>query len=103
MLRGAGLPSRASLCLNCTTSRLGARAACNKSRSKQAADAHAAHLNDYRRSLTIDTRLPWELRRRQHYMRRRMFAWIEHRSPPWATAALRRGGCWAAGKLKAHG
>lgn len=48
---------------------------------KQAADARSARLAAYRRSLTVDDSLSWELHRRHVVLRRRMMAWLDKVSP----------------------
>jgi 2-polyprenyl-6-methoxyphenol hydroxylase-like FAD-dependent oxidoreductase len=48
---------------------------------KRAVDADAMRLAHYRRSLTIDPSLRWNLQRRQHFMRRRIVAWMDRLSP----------------------
>jgi 2-polyprenyl-6-methoxyphenol hydroxylase-like FAD-dependent oxidoreductase len=48
---------------------------------KQAMDADAMRLAHYRRSLTIDPSIRWNLRRRQHFMRRRLVGWMDRMSP----------------------
>ena len=48
---------------------------------KQAVDADAMRLAHYRRSLTIDPSIQWNLRRRQHFMRRRLVGWMDRMSP----------------------
>jgi 2-polyprenyl-6-methoxyphenol hydroxylase-like FAD-dependent oxidoreductase len=72
---------------------------------KQAADARAARLAEYRRSLTVDNGFGWELHRRQVFLRRRLMGWMDRLSPG-LTARLkarRSGTRWAAGKLPSHG
>lgn len=49
--------------------------------AKQAVDAHALGIADFRRSLTIDTTLPWRARRRALYARRGIMEGIERLSP----------------------
>jgi hypothetical protein len=73
--------------------------------AKQAADTRASNLADYRRSLTIETGLAWQLHRRKIYARRRLVALIDKASPQWAARlrALRSGKTWTAGKLGARG
>jgi len=72
---------------------------------KQAADDRAARLAEYRRSLTVETGLRWQVHRRQVYARPRLLGWIEQTSPQWAARlrALRHGRGWAAGKLASRG
>jgi 2-polyprenyl-6-methoxyphenol hydroxylase-like FAD-dependent oxidoreductase len=48
---------------------------------KQAVDAQALGSADFRRSLTIDTTLPWQARRRALYARRGVMEGIERLSP----------------------
>ena len=48
---------------------------------KRAVDADAMRLAHYRRSLTIDPSLRWNLHRRQHFMRRRIVSWMDRLSP----------------------
>ena len=48
---------------------------------KQAVDAHALGIADFRRSLTIDTTLSWRARRRVLYTRRGVMEGIERLSP----------------------
>ena len=48
---------------------------------KRAVDADAMRLAHYRRSLTIDPSLRWNLHRRQHFMRRRIVALVDRLSP----------------------
>ena len=48
---------------------------------KRAVDADAMRLAHYRRSLTIDPSLRWNLQRRQHFMRRRIVSWMDRVSP----------------------
>jgi 2-polyprenyl-6-methoxyphenol hydroxylase-like FAD-dependent oxidoreductase len=48
---------------------------------KRAADADAMRLAHYRRALTIDPSLRWNLQRRQHFMRRRIVSWMDRLSP----------------------
>jgi 2-polyprenyl-6-methoxyphenol hydroxylase-like FAD-dependent oxidoreductase len=43
---------------------------------KQAADTRAARMARHRRSISVETTLRWEARRRQHYLRRRLLGWI---------------------------
>ena len=72
---------------------------------KQAADARAARLAAYRRSLTVDNGFGWALHRRQVFLRRRVMGWMDRLSPG-LTARLkarRSGTRWAAGKLPSHG
>jgi len=42
--------------------------------AKQASDARSSHLAHYRRSLTVDESLRWEVRRRRHFLKRRLLA-----------------------------
>jgi 2-polyprenyl-6-methoxyphenol hydroxylase-like FAD-dependent oxidoreductase len=46
---------------------------------KRAADARSARLAEYRRLLTVDAGVRWQLQRRQHFLRRRLAAWIRQR------------------------
>jgi 2-polyprenyl-6-methoxyphenol hydroxylase-like FAD-dependent oxidoreductase len=48
---------------------------------KQAVDAHALGIADYRRNLTIETTLPWRAHRRMLYTRRGVMEGIERLSP----------------------
>ena len=48
---------------------------------KRAVDAQAMRLAHYRRSLTVDPGLRWNLHRRQHFMRRRLVGLIDRVSP----------------------
>jgi 2-polyprenyl-6-methoxyphenol hydroxylase-like FAD-dependent oxidoreductase len=48
---------------------------------KQAVDASALRLAHYRRSLTVDPSIQWNLRRGQHFMRRRIVGWMDRMSP----------------------
>jgi 2-polyprenyl-6-methoxyphenol hydroxylase-like FAD-dependent oxidoreductase len=48
---------------------------------KMAVDAYAMRLAHYRRSLTLDPSLRWDLHRRQHFMRRRVIGWMNRVSP----------------------
>lgn len=48
---------------------------------KLAADADAMRLAHYRRSLTVDPSMRWNLHRRQHFMRRRVVGWMDRLSP----------------------
>jgi 2-polyprenyl-6-methoxyphenol hydroxylase-like FAD-dependent oxidoreductase len=71
---------------------------------KRAADARAARLADYRRSLTVDTGLGWEIHRRQVFLRRRVVDWLDQLSPGW-TARMRErtGRAWQSGKVASPG
>jgi hypothetical protein len=53
---------------------------------KRAADANAAAKAAHRRALTTETSLRWELRRRQHLLRRRMVGWLKQHGRTVATA-----------------
>jgi 2-polyprenyl-6-methoxyphenol hydroxylase-like FAD-dependent oxidoreductase len=55
---------------------------------KTAVDAEAMRLAHYRRSLTVDRSLRWNLERRKHFTRRRVVGWIDQISPG-ITAQLR--------------
>jgi 2-polyprenyl-6-methoxyphenol hydroxylase-like FAD-dependent oxidoreductase len=72
---------------------------------KQAADARSARLAEYRRSLTVDTGLSWELHRRQVFLRRRLLGWVDQLSPGWTfrLRAQHRFKRWSGGKLVSHG
>ncbi len=48
---------------------------------KCAVDAQAMRLAHYRRSLTVDPSLRWNLYRRHHFMRRRWIGWMDRASP----------------------
>lgn len=48
---------------------------------KRAVDAQAMRLAHFRRSLTVDPSLRWNLHRRQHFMRRRLVGWMDRLSP----------------------
>jgi len=48
---------------------------------KRAVDADAMRLAHFRRSLTIDPSLRWNLQRRQHFMRRRIVSWMDRMNP----------------------
>ncbi len=48
---------------------------------KQAMDAHALGLADFRRRFTIDTDLGWRARRRAHFLRRNIVTSVERLSP----------------------
>jgi 2-polyprenyl-6-methoxyphenol hydroxylase-like FAD-dependent oxidoreductase len=48
---------------------------------KRAVDADSMGLAHYRRSLTVDPSLRWNLHRRQHFMRRRVVGWVDRVSP----------------------
>jgi 2-polyprenyl-6-methoxyphenol hydroxylase-like FAD-dependent oxidoreductase len=50
--------------------------------AKRAADARASRAAEFRRALTIETNLKWELRRREMYLRRRTLGWIAQRLRP---------------------
>jgi 2-polyprenyl-6-methoxyphenol hydroxylase-like FAD-dependent oxidoreductase len=58
---------------------------------KQASDARSAHLAQYRRSLTVETGLRWELERRRQLIKRQLFGWTKRfrarKSPAPARAA----------------
>jgi 2-polyprenyl-6-methoxyphenol hydroxylase-like FAD-dependent oxidoreductase len=47
--------------------------------AKRAADARARRAAEFRRALTLETNLKWELRRREMYLRRRTLGWITQR------------------------
>ncbi len=47
---------------------------------KQATDSEAMRMAHYRRSLTVDRSLRWNLRRRQHFVRRRIAGWFDRAS-----------------------
>jgi 2-polyprenyl-6-methoxyphenol hydroxylase-like FAD-dependent oxidoreductase len=71
---------------------------------KQAADARSAHLAQYRRALTVDTGLGWELHRRQLFLRRRLVGWVDQLSPGWTFRLRTQYGLKRApgGKLVSH-
>jgi 2-polyprenyl-6-methoxyphenol hydroxylase-like FAD-dependent oxidoreductase len=48
---------------------------------KQAMDAHALALADFRRRFTIDTAIGWRTRRRAHFLRRDVMTGVERLSP----------------------
>ena len=52
---------------------------------KLAVDAEAMRLAHYRRSLTVDPSLRWNLHRRQHFTRRRLVGWMDRLSPSLAS------------------
>lgn len=57
---------------------------------KRAADTSASRAAEFRRALTVETSLRWELRRREMYLRRRTLGWIaEHVRPRRRAAATR--------------
>jgi len=56
--------------------------------TKRAVDARSLGLAEYRRSLTIDPGLRWNLHRRQHFARRRLIGLMDRLSPK-LTAQLR--------------
>ena len=60
---------------------------------KRAADMRSARLAEYRRLLTVDTGVRWRLQRRQHFLRRRVVAWVRQfkgEQPPLRAGAGRR-------------
>jgi 2-polyprenyl-6-methoxyphenol hydroxylase-like FAD-dependent oxidoreductase len=48
---------------------------------KRGVDAEAMRLAHYRRSLTVDPSLRWNLERRKHFMRRRVVSWMDRVTP----------------------
>jgi hypothetical protein len=46
---------------------------------KRRSDEQALKAAHYRRSLTVDTSLPWKLRRGRSLLRRRTLGWIDNR------------------------
>jgi 2-polyprenyl-6-methoxyphenol hydroxylase-like FAD-dependent oxidoreductase len=48
---------------------------------KRTVDAQAMRLAHYRRSLTVDRSLRWNLRRRQHFLRRRLVGLVDRMRP----------------------
>lgn len=50
---------------------------------KRTSDERATHLANYRRSLTIESGLKWEMHRRQLYLRRQMLNRIDQLNPGW--------------------
>jgi 2-polyprenyl-6-methoxyphenol hydroxylase-like FAD-dependent oxidoreductase len=55
--------------------------------AKRAADVKASRAAEYRRSLTVDTGLGWELHRRQVHLRRRTLGWVADRLRPFRRTA----------------
>jgi 2-polyprenyl-6-methoxyphenol hydroxylase-like FAD-dependent oxidoreductase len=55
--------------------------------AKRAADLKASRAAEYRRSLTVDTGLGWELHRRQVHLRRRTLGWVADRLRPFRRTA----------------
>jgi 2-polyprenyl-6-methoxyphenol hydroxylase-like FAD-dependent oxidoreductase len=49
--------------------------------AKQASDARSSRLALYRRSLTVDESLRWEVKRRRHFLKRRLFGWTKQFRP----------------------
>jgi 2-polyprenyl-6-methoxyphenol hydroxylase-like FAD-dependent oxidoreductase len=58
--------------------------------AKRAADDRASRAAQYRRALTVETSLGWELHRRQVYLRRRTLGWVADRLRPLRRAGLTR-------------
>ena len=56
---------------------------------KKAADARAARLSSYLRSVAMESGLGWTVRRRTFFFKRRLLGWIDRVNPVWATRMRR--------------